>query len=182
MDIQTQSKKEYGLQSIEFEASDCITKPLTIIGTFTTTINLEKVSSSLHMVGKVQLNTKLNLIRVNSKRFSIIIYGDGTFKINFKKQENLTIQIIRETIQSFIFTILRSLECINCGLCVGKCNQKAISIIDNRLIVNSKKCTKCNQCFSACPIVTIVHRDVNDEIKTAIKRNKNEIMSSSLIE
>ncbi len=157
------------LVALQIETSDCVTMPLSIIGNFSNGIDLQRVSSSLIMVGRVQLNQKLNFLRVFDKRYSIILYLDGTFKINFRKQKNLTNYDIRKVIENFVYTVLRSLECINCELCVGKCEVGAITIQDNVIYVDKVNCIKCNQCSEVCPIVTVVHRDLKDQIKNAVK-------------
>ncbi len=162
------SSESNELSFLEIEASDCITNPVTVIGSFSNGIHLDTVSSALLMVGKVKLNHKLNFIRVTSKRFSIILYHDGSFKISFKKQDNLTKNIVHNVIDNFIHTILRATECINCKLCVGKCKLKAISIDNNVIFVDKTKCTKCNLCAEACPIVTIVHKKVKGTIKQTL--------------
>ncbi len=170
-DFKTTSKQNE-LSFMEIESSDCITNPVTVIGSFSSRINLDTVSSALIMVGKVQFNRKLNFIRVSSKKFAVILYHDGAFKIIFRKQDNLTKYGIQNAIENFIYTVLRAVECINCELCVGKCKLKAISISNNIIFVDKKKCTKCNLCAEACPIVTIVHRKVKETIKQTLKETK----------
>ena len=157
------------LSAFQIELSDCVTMPLSIIGNFSNGINLEKISSALIMIGRVQSNKKLNFLRVFNKKYSIIIYGDGTFKINFRKQKNLSTFEVRKVIKNFVYTVLRALECINCELCVGKCEYEAISIQSNIIYVKKENCIKCNQCSEVCPIVTVVHRDLKDKVKNTVR-------------
>ena len=151
------------LITLQVEVSDCVTKPLNIIGNFSDRIDLNRVSSALNIIGQVHLNYKLNFIRVFNKEYSIILYSDGTFKINFHKQENLTNIIITKVIENFVYIILRSIECINCELCVGNCDKGAIYIQNNVIYVDKTNCVKCNKCSEICPIVTIVHKDLKDK-------------------
>ena len=41
-------------------------------------------------------------------------------------------------------------NCDGCGLCVPRCNESALSIIDGLVSVDRKKCTGCGQCVDAC--------------------------------
>lgn len=49
-------------------------------------------------------------------------------------------------------SIRRSLECTGCGLCVGKCEVRAVKVKDGRAVVN-ENCTHCGLCLKACPVV-----------------------------
>jgi len=41
--------------------------------------------------------------------------------------------------------------CIGCGACVAKCDHKALSIIDNMVVVDRTRCVLCGYCASVCP-------------------------------
>jgi ferredoxin len=165
------------LSFLELEVTDCISYRITAIGSFSNRINLDTVSSALIMVGKVQYNRKLSFIRVSTKKFSVILYHDGSFKITFKKHDNLTKNYIQNIIENFIHTVLRAIECINCELCVGKCKLKAITINNKIIFVDKTKCTKCNLCAEACPIVTIVHKKVKGTIKQILIEDNLSLIS-----
>jgi phosphoadenosine phosphosulfate reductase len=167
--------KDTTLSSLQIEESDCVTQPISVIGTFSETINLNNIVDFLPIIGRVQYNKRLNFIRISDKKKSILVYSDGTFKINFKKQEMLTNKIIKRTISDFTYAVLRALDCIKCGLCEGKCEYEAISFQNNTIYVNDQLCTKCNLCFEVCPIVTVVHKGVKNKIHQQIqvfKHNK----------
>jgi pyruvate formate lyase activating enzyme len=53
--------------------------------------------------------------------------------------------------QSFKPEILhRDSSCTKCGLCIGACPEKAISIKDKSLSIDRQKCTSCGDCLSVC--------------------------------
>ncbi|MBY9000297.1 MAG: phosphoadenosine phosphosulfate reductase family protein [Candidatus Heimdallarchaeota archaeon] len=161
-------KEKMTLASIQLSESECVTQPITVIGAFSSNIQLDKVNEALPIVGKVKKNQKMNYIRITNKKHSIILYGDGTFKISFKEKETRTGKEVVEVVHTFVYTVLRSIDCIGCGLCVGKCIQKAIIIEEEKLKVNEQLCNQCNQCFDACPIVTVVNKDIKKDIGRAI--------------
>lgn len=41
--------------------------------------------------------------------------------------------------------------CINCGICVSKCPNKALTVVDSKVIWDSAKCINCGTCISVCP-------------------------------
>lgn len=41
--------------------------------------------------------------------------------------------------------------CTACGACVNRCNNKALSIVDNRAVVDKNKCVLCGYCSRVCP-------------------------------
>lgn len=45
--------------------------------------------------------------------------------------------------------------CTGCGLCVSRCSQRAISIVNNRAKVDREKCVLCSYCAQICPDFSI---------------------------
>jgi phosphoadenosine phosphosulfate reductase len=42
--------------------------------------------------------------------------------------------------------LVRALNCVNCGGCVGKCPEGAINIVNNKFTIDSEKCLQCKKC------------------------------------
>jgi ferredoxin len=42
--------------------------------------------------------------------------------------------------------------CIHCGGCVGVCPAAAITLEENRIIIDSEKCINCKTCVLMCPV------------------------------
>jgi len=164
------SSKDLRLTAINFEVHTCKTKPLAVIGVFSHAINLEETTNFLSMLGKVQYNQKLQIIKITNKDHSILFYKDGTFKIIFKKQTNT--KVIQKTIQNFTDVVFRSLECLNCGLCILHCKYNAITLVKEKITINEQLCAKCLQCSNICPVVTIINKNVKQEIKKIFRKDK----------
>ena len=162
------TEKEIDLIFLQEEHSDCVTQPLSVIGSFSGGINLEEIQSFFPILGKVQTNKNINFILVSNKKHTIILYSDGTFRINFKKQKELTQQYIRGTINDFASTVFRATGCIKCGLCVRSCEFNAIKIENEQIVVDDSLCTQCNHCFSVCSIITVIHKDLKNKIDSLV--------------
>ncbi len=42
-------------------------------------------------------------------------------------------------------------RCVGCGDCIQRCAQGAISLIEERAVIDPKKCVGCGECISICP-------------------------------
>jgi dissimilatory sulfite reductase (desulfoviridin) alpha/beta subunit len=43
-------------------------------------------------------------------------------------------------------------KCIHCGVCESICRTKAISFVDDKLVLEEDKCNYCGRCTKACPV------------------------------
>ncbi len=62
-------------------------------------------------------------------------------------------------------------ECINCGACEPECPNQAITVGDERYIIDPEKCTECvgsydeSQCAAVCPVDCCVPNPDRHETK-----------------
>ena len=42
-------------------------------------------------------------------------------------------------------------RCVGCGECVKVCDADAITMINNKAVIDVSKCIECGQCIDACP-------------------------------
>jgi ferredoxin len=71
-------------------------------------------------------------------------------------------------------------ECINCGACEPECPNQAISVGEERYVIDPAKCTECvghhdsSACAAVCPVDSCVqdpdHKESQEELKA--KYNK----------
>ena len=57
----------------------------------------------------------------------------------------------RNAIDKLFQIIIRSEQCVGCGLCAARCEQKALYIKDGRVEMNADECIRCQDCFGPCP-------------------------------
>ncbi len=47
-------------------------------------------------------------------------------------------------------------NCVSCGSCEGACPTEAISMGDDRYVINADACVSCGACAGTCPTEAIV--------------------------
>jgi Fe-S-cluster-containing hydrogenase component 2 len=47
-------------------------------------------------------------------------------------------------------------ECVGCETCVPACPVEAISMVDEKAVIDQEKCTECGTCIGECPVEAIV--------------------------
>ena len=55
-------------------------------------------------------------------------------------------------------------NCIGCNLCVEACRQKALEVIDKKVVYNKKLCVNCGGCVRACKKNAVVAKEKGAEI------------------
>lgn len=57
--------------------------------------------------------------------------------------------------------------CVGCGVCVGRCNLKALKLEDGKISVNENLCLGCGVCVSTCPTNAMhIYRKPDEELYT----------------
>ena len=47
-------------------------------------------------------------------------------------------------------------DCISCGACESTCPVGAISMGDDKYVIDADKCIDCGSCAAGCPVSTII--------------------------
>lgn len=69
------------------------------------------------------------------------------------------IGIMGRTIPEFILD-----NCIGCNLCVKACRQKALEVIDKKVVYNKEVCVNCGGCVRACKKNAVIAKEKGAEI------------------
>lgn len=56
-------------------------------------------------------------------------------------------------------------ECIGCGICVKACPAGAISLENNKAVIDQNKCIHCGKCLSVCPQKAIRPNSENKNLR-----------------
>jgi phosphoadenosine phosphosulfate reductase len=124
----------------------CRAGGMTAEGSFGAPLNLSQISESgmLGMIGET--NSIDGVIIVQTGENNVHVYASGTVVARGGNEDEA-----RELIGLAEKTILRALACTGCGVCVGQCAARAITVNGTARI--SGKCTRCGKCTGACPVV-----------------------------
>ncbi len=50
--------------------------------------------------------------------------------------------------------IFRGIDCIGCGVCVGKCPTNSVYMLNNLAMIKEDTCIHCFKCMEKCPITS----------------------------
>lgn len=108
-------------------------------------IDLHKLKPFTHALGWViNHNEEENYLEADYVTF----YGDGAI-ISKAFVENDARQHMDEAFQ----LVVRSEQCVGCGLCVARCKAGALYIENGKVAIHEDMCIFCKDCFGPCPAV-----------------------------
>jgi len=110
-----------------------------------TALPLADVTPMLGPLGEVRSSGGVVLIR--SGHVSWQVYASGIVVVRAPEQ-----RILRWALEAVKGQLQKALACTGCGVCVGRCPEKAIRIEGNKAKVGSG-CTHCGECLAVCPLV-----------------------------
>ncbi len=99
-----------------------------------------KVYDPLISFSKERYETYMRTI--DEKYANFIGYSDDTYIIDTKAKDT----------KLYIKNIIRMMNCVGCGLCTVWCPTKAITIIGEKAVIDTRKCISCRNCVNICPI------------------------------
>lgn len=120
----------------------------TIEGTFSRPLHLERCIPFLAMHGILRLRNGGIAEIETSNGDRITVFEEGAIIV-----ESSTERDAIKILQNVSMIIVRSHECVGCGICIGYCPTGALYIKDGRIFIETKKCIKCFKCLKGpCPV------------------------------
>jgi len=116
-------------------------------GSFGVPLNLEVIEDSgmLRVLGEV--HSMDGVVTSGRGEDNVQVFASGTMTARSDTDPGA-----RRLMGRAESSIRRALECTGCGLCVAKCEVRAVKVKDGRAVVN-ERCTHCGLCLMACPVV-----------------------------
>lgn len=124
----------------------CKAGGLTAEGSFGTPLNLPFIEET-GLMGIIGITSSIDgVILAQRGEDNVHVYASGTVVARSGNED-----VARQLIGLAEKTIRRALSCTGCGVCVGQCETRAISVNGSARI--NEKCTHCGNCTWACPLV-----------------------------
>ncbi|MDF1558514.1 MAG: phosphoadenosine phosphosulfate reductase family protein, partial [ANME-2 cluster archaeon] len=116
-------------------------------GSFGIPLNLEVIEDSCMMRVLGEVHSMDGVITSSHDEDTVQVFASGT--MTARSDTDTGARSLMGMAES---SIRRALECTGCGLCVAKCEVRAVKVKDGRALVN-EMCTHCGLCLNACPVV-----------------------------
>lgn len=71
--------------------------------------------------------------------------------------------------------------CTGCGTCAQTCKEKAVSMVNGRMILDSNLCVQCGMCIDSCPFHIIRGTVPHYMITVGGKRGRHPVVGRELI-
>ncbi len=127
--------------------SDC-KHGLSLEGVYNKRLNLARVGNIANILGKVSINKLEEYCTINNE---MDIFQEGGIVVKGK-----TSKIIKKRVKKLNSVILRAMECIGCGICLGRCEHQALKLDDSnsisQIIIIEEQCSHCGKCLGPCPV------------------------------
>lgn len=130
--------------------SPCV-EGLSMEGVFSRPLDMQRVSNLLSVIGPVSRSPDGNIAEVRG----ITVFAEGPVMVKAKDEREL-----RAKASKLREVVLRAMECAGCGICVARCEKKALRL-DGRVAIDEQACTHCGQCLGPCPVVSFREDDLD---------------------
>jgi len=114
-------------------------------GALSRPIDIERLASMVRVLGKyIEKDENGQWVTVDN----ITVFREGSVisKANVEADARANMKKVFEI-------IVRSEECVGCSMCVARCEQKALSLVDGKVVLNDDECVSCRECLGPCPAV-----------------------------
>jgi phosphoadenosine phosphosulfate reductase len=124
--------------------SPCI-QGYTIEGAFSRSLDIDRVSNVLTIIGAVESNDEEGWCLIDGLR----VFKEGVLIARGSSPED-----VRERVEKVRKAVVKAMECVGCGVCVARCDQGALSLQKDRIRVATSKCKHCGSCIEPCPAIS----------------------------
>jgi phosphoadenosine phosphosulfate reductase len=144
--------------------SPCLQSGYSIKGRFSLPVDLEASIPFLQILSKnLDWDEELNVIHIKGqfkqKDFVLNLFADGSFFLQSQDKGFEYVSFIKNVVSS----IYRAKFCNQCGSCLSICPTKALSLQENRVVIDPLKCSHCLNCQTHCSLYQHV-KEINEKL------------------
>jgi predicted RNA-binding protein (TIGR00451 family) len=119
-------------------------------GVYNKPLDLKNIANILNILGSSEYNKDNGFCTIDDR---IDVYSEGGVVVKGKGPKE-----IKKLVSKVHEIILRAMECIGCGICVGRCENNALTLNNSkkengRIRIIEKNCIHCGKCLGPCPVV-----------------------------
>ncbi len=117
-------------------------------------VDIDRLSAFMQVLGRtVEKDPDGQWVSVDY----ITIYREGAIISKASVEKDA-----RNTIKKLFDLVIRSEQCVGCGLCAARCEQHALYMKDGKVEMNPDECIRCGDCFGPCPALNF--RDTDSDM------------------
>lgn len=105
------------------------------------------VEDALRTVGEVKYSPDYEIALLKTPMGRAKVFGGGQVSVTAPDAKNA-----KKVFEKAVKSLLRADLCTECGICVKKCNRKAIRI-SGGMRVDPSRCNSCGSCESSCMVI-----------------------------
>ncbi len=113
-----------------------------IEGVYNRKLDIERIGNLLNILGTSKIDRENNLCEIEG----IQIFADGAVVVKGNDEQEL-----RAKLTNMHSVVMKALFCVKCGICTGRCAQKAITLKEKGIHINPELCIHCGNCIQPCP-------------------------------
>jgi phosphoadenosine phosphosulfate reductase len=122
---------------------------LSLEGVFTKKLDMARVINLMNILGEPVFNKMTGYCTLNDR---IDIYPEGVIVVKGSSPKE-----IKKHVNKMHAIVRRAMECIGCGVCIGRCKENALHINNtenrNQISLDEERCQQCGKCLGPCPVV-----------------------------
>ena len=124
-------------------------------GALSRSVDVVRLSKMVRILGtQIELDKDGQWVSVNK----LTVYREGSIMSKANVEADA-----RSNMKKMFEIIVRSEQCVGCSLCVARCEQRALSLVNGMVELDSDECIGCRECLGPCPAVNF-REDVKEEL------------------
>ena len=116
-----------------------------IEGAFNRELDLDRVSNVLCQLGEVEVDGQEGWCKV----LGVMIFDNGGLVAKGREPDQ-----IRKNVERVRRAVVKAEECVGCGVCIARCDEGALTMERDKVLVVTARCIHCGRCTEPCPAIS----------------------------